>query len=81
MEIIKEKNYSKISIYTRMIRKFSPFHWHQNYEICQVVKKACGFFVNGTFIEAAEGDIIIIGENVGLCRKRTNPMYVYSNFL
>lgn len=64
MEIIQENTSSKISMNSRKIGPNSFFHWHRNYEICQVVKNSCGFFVNGTFIEATEGDIIIIGENV-----------------
>lgn len=65
MEIKHEMPETKICIVTRTYSQPSAFlHWHQNYEICQVVHKKCVFLVNGAFIEAEEGDIVIIGESV-----------------
>lgn len=65
MEIRQEKSLSKISICTRSYRSYYPaLHWHYNYEICQVVKNKMGFLVNGIYVEAKEGDIVAIRENV-----------------
>lgn len=65
MEIRQEKSLSKISICTRNYQSYChSLHWHYNYEICQVVKNKMGFLVNGNYVEAKEGDIIALRENV-----------------
>lgn len=65
MEIRQEKSLSKISICTRNYQSYCPsLHWYYNYEICQVVKNKMGFLVNGSYVEAKEGDIVAIRENV-----------------
>ena len=40
------------------------FHWHENIEICRVIKNNCRFRIDGKIIEACEGDIVFIGEKV-----------------
>ena len=65
MEIRQEMSLSKISICTRNYHSYySSLHWHYNYEICQVVKSKMGFIVNGIYVEAKEGDIVAIRNNV-----------------
>ncbi len=39
-----------------------PFHWHENYEICQVINKPCSFRIDGELIEANPGDIVAISD-------------------
>ncbi len=38
-------------------------HWHENLEICQVLKNKCRFLIDGAFIDAEEGDLVVIPEN------------------
>lgn len=63
MEIIQE--ITTVELYSHIIR-FSAgeyeLHWHENYEICQVLKNSCRIFVDGRYIEASEGDIVTISE-------------------
>lgn len=64
MEIVREtkrydlfckiKNYSLGEVY--------PFHWHENYEICEVINKPCAFRIDGEVTEALPGDLVAISE-------------------
>lgn len=65
MEIKKENAFFKVSSFTRIVSAPKSFlHWHHNYEICQVLGNRMCFLVNGVSIEAQEGDVVVIGENV-----------------
>lgn len=65
MEIKQELKKNEIICH---IKKYdtthSYFHWHENYEICQVLNKPCNFRVDGQLIEAKEGDIIAVNEHI-----------------
>lgn len=43
------------------------FHWHEKYELCQLINKPCRFLINGTLIEALPGDIITFEERCVHC--------------
>lgn len=64
MQIIQEKKeydlFCKIKAYSHS--KTHPFHWHENYEICQVINKPSAFRIDGELVEALPGDIITISE-------------------
>lgn len=64
MQIVREKKefdlFCKIKTYHNS--NTYPFHWHENYEICQVINKPCSFRVDGELIEASPGDIVTISE-------------------
>ena len=64
VEIVQEKKqfdlFCKIKTYSHS--KVYPFHWHENYEICQVINKPCAFRIDGELIEANPGDIVAINE-------------------
>ncbi len=65
MEIVQEKSALTIHINNRRITcQKSLLHWHHNVEICQVLENKMCFLVNGVLVEANEGDVIFIGENV-----------------
>lgn len=65
MEIVQEKSALTIHIKNCKISyKKSFLHWHHNVEICQVLENKMWFLVNGVLVEAKEGDVIFIGENV-----------------
>ncbi len=65
MEIVQEIRKSEIVCHTRKYKQAqSHFHWHENYEICQVLRKPCNFRVDGQLIEANVGDIIAINEHI-----------------
>ncbi len=65
MEIVQEKSSLTIHINNRMMSSQKSFlHWHHNVEICQVLENRMRFLVNGVLVEAKEGDVIFIGENV-----------------
>lgn len=64
MEIVQEVRKNEIVCHLRKYRAAnSHFHWHENYEICQVLNKPCNFRVDGQIIEANIGDIIAINEH------------------
>lgn len=64
MEIIQEITNTKLCCrISKVSTGISKFHWHKNYEICQVIKNSCRFLVDGQLIEAAEGDLVIISEH------------------
>ena len=64
MQIIQERKkfdlFCKIKPYH--LSGTHPFHWHENYEICQVINKSCVFRIDGKMIDAAPGDIVAISE-------------------
>ena len=64
--IVQEKSYFDITCHKReYINKSAHLlHWHERYEICQVLKNSCRFIVDGEEIQASEGDIVTINENV-----------------
>ena len=65
MKIKKEISRYEIICHTKNFSKnILDLHWHELYELCQVVKNKCGFIVDGETVSASEGDIIAINENV-----------------
>ena len=65
MEIVEEKAKSEICSHIKKYDSIvSSFHWHKRYEICQVINKPCRFLLDGIIIEANEGDIITIDEQI-----------------
>ncbi len=65
MEIKKEEHNIKMNARKGVFRaKKSLFHWHHNFEICQILENEMDICVNGVIMRAKEGDIIAIGENV-----------------
>ena len=61
MQIIQEKERSKMGSSVRMFNRSNyPFHWHDKYELFQVLNKPCHFLVNGQLIYAQPGDLIAI---------------------
>lgn len=40
------------------------FHWHDRYELCQILRGKCSFRVDGRLIDASAGDIIAINEQI-----------------
>ena len=65
MEIVQEIRRSEIVCHSiKYSAASSHFHWHENYEICQVLNKPCNFRVDGELIEAGVGDIIAINEHI-----------------
>ncbi len=64
VQIIKEE--SNVQICCHVQDSFSTthtFHWHENYEICQIVQGSCRFLVDGVLIEANIGDIVTVSEH------------------
>lgn len=64
MRIDREKTY--YSLYN-CICKYDAgfhnyFHWHDNYEILQILEMPCSFLIDGMVINANPGDVIVIGE-------------------
>ena len=63
MEILQELNNQPVSC---KIHSYSPFttflHWHENFELCQPVKKPCKFLINGIVYDAQVGDIVIVNQ-------------------
>ena len=65
MEIVQEVRKNEIICHSKKYPAVhSHFHWHENYEICQVLNKPCNFRVDGQLIEANVGDIIAINEHI-----------------
>ncbi len=64
MQIVKEESNVQICCHTQdCFSSTHTFHWHENYEICQVVKSSCRFLVDGVTLEAGEGDIVTVSEH------------------
>lgn len=65
MEIIQEVGRFEIACHTiNFTPRAKQFHWHENYEICQLLKTPATFRVDGVLYDAKEGDIIAINEHV-----------------
>ncbi len=65
MEIKQEEHNIKMIARKGVFKKKkSLFHWHHNFEVCQILEGEMDVCVNGVIIHAKEGDIIAIGENV-----------------
>ena len=65
MRIIKENTSSDIcSHIVKYDAKSYDFHWHDKFEICQVLNNYCSFLVDGKVINAKVGDIITIKEQI-----------------
>ena len=61
MQIIQEKERSKMGSHVRVYNRSNyPFHWHNKYELFQVLNNPCHFLVNGQLIHAQPGDLIAI---------------------
>ena len=65
MEIVQEISGHEISCYAKTF-EVTPrdFHWHDKYEICQVVKNKFKIRVDGQVINASVGDIVAINEHI-----------------
>ena len=64
MQIVKEESNVQICCHTQdCFASTHTFHWHDNYEICQVMKSRCRFLIDGKIIDADEGDIITVSEH------------------
>ena len=65
MQILQEvSRFDLISHSLRFKSSAHSFHWHDKYELCQVVNKSCRFRVGGRLINASRGDIIAINEHI-----------------
>ena len=65
MKIVKEMSKFEIICHTKRFNKnILDLHWHERYELCQVLQNDCGFIVDGQMISARVGDIIAVNENV-----------------
>ena len=65
MEIIQEISKCDICCHVKTFnKKASAFHWHDKYEICQVIKNDFSIRVDGEVINTSVGDIIAINEHV-----------------
>lgn len=65
MEIKKEEHNIKMNARKGVFRgRRSLFHWHHNFEICQILEGEMDVWVNGIIVHAKEGDLIAIGESV-----------------
>ena len=65
VEIKKEEHNIKMNARKGVFRsKKSLFHWHHNFEICQILENEMDVCVNGVMVHAKEGDLIAIGESV-----------------
>ena len=65
MEIKKEISEFDIVCHTKQYDRSSrSFHWHERYEICQVLGGECKFLVDGRLYTAGVGDIICIKEQL-----------------
>ena len=64
MKIVREKKHFDLfcKIKKCNLSDEHPFHWHENYEICQVMNKPCSFRIDGEVIDAQKGDIVAISE-------------------
>lgn len=64
-EVVRENSQS--TIVCRQVQwSAAPrnFHWHENFEICQVLEKHCSFLVDGIRVDASAGDLIVFNEYV-----------------
>lgn len=65
MKIVREKTVTDIcSHIVKYDVKDYDFHWHDKFEICQVISNSCKFLVDGKVIEANEGDIVAVKEQL-----------------
>lgn len=63
MEIVQEPTRTDMCCHRRSFDIGSKsFHWHEHYELCQILTRPCRFLVNGQLIHAQPGDIIAINE-------------------
>lgn len=63
MEIVQEPTRSDMCCHKLTFDIGSKsFHWHEHYELCQILTQPCRFLVNGQMIYAQPGDIIAINE-------------------
>ena len=61
MEIRKENHkYAVVCSIKNASSWEHSFHWHENFEICQLMDKSCSFLIDGQSFEAEAGDIIAI---------------------
>ncbi len=65
MEITQEISRHEISCWAKTF-DVTPrgFHWHDKYEICQVIKNNFKIRVDGEIINASAGDIVAINEHI-----------------
>lgn len=63
MEIIHGNDYSELGFRIMTYNPaITPLHWHDNYELCELMNKPCRFLIDGRFIQANKGDIVNIRE-------------------
>ena len=64
MQIVKEESNVQICCHVQDIfASTHTFHWHENFELCQVVQGPCHFLIDGILIKADAGDIVTISEH------------------
>ena len=64
-EIKKEISEFDIVCHIKQYEKSNrSFHWHERYEICQVLSGECKFLVDGQMLTAGVGDVICIKEQI-----------------
>lgn len=69
MEIVQEISKFETICHTRTFNKTSNnnvlmLHWHERYELCQVLENDCSFRVDGKIVNASVGDIVAINEQL-----------------
>ena len=64
MEIIHEVSGIDICCHNLVCNGYSFLHWHENYELCQVLNQPTAFLVDGQILKAEPGDLICIEESV-----------------
>ncbi len=63
LEILQEVSNHTVSCKIHSYGVFTSFlHWHENFELCQPIEKACKFLVNGIVYDAQPGDIVIVNQ-------------------
>lgn len=77
MEIVREQH--TVDMIMRDLQwpegYFSPFHLHKNIEIIQATSSSFRAFIDGTWMEALPGDIIVIDANTIHRFETQNPVY------
>ncbi len=63
MKIVHEKSTQEVYAHVLTLSKgLAKFHWHERYEICQLMDNECSFLIDSEEIHAKKGDIIAINE-------------------
>lgn len=63
MEVIREMNRAELVCRDLLVEGVSTkLHWHDNYEIVELISEPCDFLIDGQYFEAKPGDIVSIRE-------------------